>query len=764
MTIDYAPIMETVARILLGDPNPTLSKPPRELRFGSNGSLRIDLTKGTFFDFEANEGGGVLMLIRREEGLPSDQDAAKWLVERGLIKGENPEKARIVATYDYVDEDARLLFQVVRLEPKSFRQRKPGLNGEEWIWKLGDTRRVPYRLPELREAIASDRIIFIVEGEKDADRMAKLGLVATCNPGGAGKWQDELTPHFEGACVIILRDNDEAGRKHGVLVADRLKSTAAEISILDLPDLPEKGDVSDWLDAGHTVEELWELVSTKTLDPDEIKPKPSPSTGAPLLDPWEDYVVPPFPLDVLPGGVREFVEKHARIIGCDVSGLAMATLVNFSVAIDNRIMLKMMRNGKWFARPRLWVILCGEVSANKTQTIDMAVDELEAIQGGLRREYEIALKAFQEDKDNTVDEPDKPTRFVTMSTTIEKLANILSRQQRTGFLIKSDELAGFIGSMEKYSSSSKGASANRAFWLKAYDGGAFFEDRVIRGENFISDLVVSMIGGIQPDRLAELHGLTSDGLLQRFLPVMVNPGELPKDEPTDSALGYYADLTRRLTKLQPQTITMNDDAIAEMERIRQRIRDIQGVASSVAVGFDGFVGKLRGIAGTLTLILHIIAGPDTAPRDVERETVRSASRIIFDFVLKHAFAFYRTAESMADGDRTQRLASYVLTSGKDRFVPSDLTTNVRHLRGLALPEVNKQVSVLVAGGWLTPEPKRDEQHEKRPMISNPSIPHAWILNPQVRSVMLDRAKTEDRRKAELAALWKTWATDDEPGP
>jgi hypothetical protein len=117
---------------------------------------------------------------------------------------------------------------------------------------------------------------------------------------------------------------------------------------------------------------------------------------------------------------------------------------------------------------------------------------------------------------------------------------------------------------------------------------------------------------------------------------------------------------------------------------------------------------------------------------------------------------------MAEGDRTQRLASYILTSNRDRFIASDFTRNVRHLRGLTLSEVNKQVSVLVAGGWLMPEPKRDLQQEHQPLISNPSVPHAWNLNPEVKVYMRDRAAAEDRRKAELAAMWQTWTTDGQP--
>src|SRR5262245_56209053 len=99
--------------------------------------------------------------------------------------------APINVTYDYTDEAGALLLQVVRMPGKKFRQRRP--NGNDWIWKLGDTRRVLYRLPNILEAIAQDRPIFIVEGEKDVENLRRLNVVATTNPGGAGKWQAEYS-------------------------------------------------------------------------------------------------------------------------------------------------------------------------------------------------------------------------------------------------------------------------------------------------------------------------------------------------------------------------------------------------------------------------------------------------------------------------------------------------------------------------------------------------------------------------------------------
>ena len=157
-----------------------------------------------------------------------------------------PKNAHITATYDYNDANGDLLYQVCRLEPKAFRQRRPDGNGR-WIWQLGEEQRVLYRLGELLDY--PDATVFICEGEKDADRVAELGRCATTV--ASGKWTADCVRALADRNVFILEDNDDAGRKKAVEAAVALHGTAKSIRIVRLPDLPDKGDVSDWLDADH---------------------------------------------------------------------------------------------------------------------------------------------------------------------------------------------------------------------------------------------------------------------------------------------------------------------------------------------------------------------------------------------------------------------------------------------------------------------------------------------------------------------------------
>jgi RecA-family ATPase len=207
---------------------------------------------------------------------------ARGLWQQRKPNGGNGQHQQIVAQYRYTDENESLLFEVVRFSPKKFVQRRPDENGR-WIWNRKGVREVPYRLPDLMEAIAQERIIMITEGEKDADNLTNLGIPATTNAMGAGKWREELNEHFRGADVVVLPDNDDAGRAHADAVARSLNGVASRVRILELPNLPPKGDVTDWLEAGGTSQELYRLVDERayTHEPEERK---EPATLGELIN------------------------------------------------------------------------------------------------------------------------------------------------------------------------------------------------------------------------------------------------------------------------------------------------------------------------------------------------------------------------------------------------------------------------------------------------------------------------------------------------
>jgi hypothetical protein len=354
-----------------------------------------------------------------------------------------------------------------------------------------------------------------------------------------------------------------------------------------------------------------------------------------VFDPWENYIVPDFPLEILPAPIARFVTEQARVIGCDHSALAMACLAGFSGALDHRFRLKMMRHGTWYVSSRLWVLLVGDVSVKKTPIINAALAEIETIQGELQKEYKRQYaeykKALSDKNDPKPEEPEKPQRYISTDTTVEAIADILSRSPR-GILIKRDELSGWLGSMEKYGGTG-GANSDRAFWLQSFNGGCYTVDRIKRGETFIENLSVCIIGSIQPEKLGEIHGLTSDGLMQRFLPITVRSGMFATDTPVNA--DAYQLLIRQLTNMKPADLILADDALPVMEDLRRRLHELEQVGDGIAHGFTGFVGKLAGYAGSLALLLHLISAPEGSIL-VHRQTVENVKGLVLDFILRHA--------------------------------------------------------------------------------------------------------------------------------
>lgn len=259
------PMMPAVAKALLGEANQKLSQPSKGLlKFGNRGSMEVNIHEGWFADYESDVRGGVLELIKHKGGAVDDAAAFRWLEEHGIKDRAPMQDARHESTfYDYRDEKGHKLFRVERITGptgKRFLQHGPDGNGG-FTTKSGcmqGVRRVLYRLPELITADPA-KPVFYCEGEKDADRLIKDGLVATTHPGGAGKFDAVLEcikEHLADRRVVMLEDNDAAGRDHVAKGVDLLRGIAAEVVALRLPGLPDKGDVSDWLAMGGSAFDL----------------------------------------------------------------------------------------------------------------------------------------------------------------------------------------------------------------------------------------------------------------------------------------------------------------------------------------------------------------------------------------------------------------------------------------------------------------------------------------------------------------------------
>lgn len=251
-----------------------------------------------------------------------------WLMpDNGLPKGvKYKDRGKLTQTFDYLDEEGVLLFQTCRYqhEPtgdgkkptKEFIQRRPNGKGG-WTYGVKGVRKIPYRLPELVKS-GSQTPVLIAEGEKHVDKLIEMGFVATCNAGGAGSWtKTHHSPFLNGRDVIILPDNDKAGKKHAAKVRDALDGIAKSVLQVELPNLPESGDIIDWCAAGGTAEELRHLIENATVTVPDFKvetPKIDLNDPA-LLDP-ELKIVEKLGIDVFgeddKGRIKVFSQYHRK--------------------------------------------------------------------------------------------------------------------------------------------------------------------------------------------------------------------------------------------------------------------------------------------------------------------------------------------------------------------------------------------------------------------------------------------------------------------
>lgn len=243
-------------------------------------SFNFNSDTGEYFCHGCGKKGHIVHFYAKLNSLDTKHDYPKIL--SAIAKDFNipieETKRQLVKTYDYVDLEGKLIFQVCRYEPKSFSQRRMNDNGK-WIYNLDGIQRVLYRLPEI---VKADEVI-IVEGEKDSDSLAVIGFCGTTCPQGAGKWRPEYSDSLKDKNIVLCPDNDNVGREHMTRVGASLKGIAAGLKWLELPDLPSKGDITDWLKQFQTKEEAAEKLS--------ILIEAAPEYEAPVRHTLEDAIV-----------------------------------------------------------------------------------------------------------------------------------------------------------------------------------------------------------------------------------------------------------------------------------------------------------------------------------------------------------------------------------------------------------------------------------------------------------------------------------------
>jgi hypothetical protein len=436
-------------------------------------------------------------------------------------------------------------------------------------WRIGamPEPRPLYGLPDL----AAARRVVVCEGEKAADAARSLGFTPTTSAGGSQAANKTDWRPLAGKEVWILPDNDAPGRKYGETVAAILANLTPTpvVHVVELPDLPDAGDIVDWINAHGDAGE-----------PDGMRAEIEALVQA--VEPWrleeaDDLAFRPFPADALPDPIRGFVDAGARAIGCDPSYLALPLLTAIAAAIGNTRRLELKRG--WSAPPILWGAIVGESGTAKTPAFRLVMrpirerqrkalarhaEEMKQYEAELAR-WEKDMAAWKRDKKAANDPPEKPDppqaeRFIVSDTTVEALAPILLANPR-GLLLARDELAGWIGSFDRYAGKGR-AGADSANWLSMFNAESIIVDRKtgIPRTIHVPQAAVCVSGGIQPAILQRALGLEhrESGLAARLL-LTCPPRKAKRWTEADIDPSAEAELVRlfdRLYELQP---TAGDD-------------------------------------------------------------------------------------------------------------------------------------------------------------------------------------------------------------
>ncbi len=435
------------------------------------------------------------------------------------------------AMWTYHDAEGEPVGVIVRWNTPEGKAIRPiARRGASWIIGGMPTPRPLYHLPEL----ATAQQVYICEGEPAADAIRSVGLIATTSAHGsksAGK--TDWSP-LAGKECINSPDNDNAGQRYVDDVIELLATLTPVPTVkrIDLPDLPPSGDSVDYISARRTA----------GLDDDAIRAEiEALADAAEPIEPDQPVraidAFRPFPVEVLPEPLRSFVSEGALSIGCDPSYIALPLLSALAGAIGNSRSIQLKCG--WTEPAIIWTAMVGESGTWKTPAFKLAMAAIRDRQADAMRRhaeetaayqtrsltYEKNLTAWKRAK-TTSDPPEKPEeptaeRLIVSDTTVEALAPILLANPR-GVLLARDELAGWIGSFDRYTGGRGGADA--ASWQSAHNGESIIVDRKTGHPRtiFIPSALVSVTGGVQPGILDRLLGqeLRESGLLARLLLTM----------------------------------------------------------------------------------------------------------------------------------------------------------------------------------------------------------------------------------------------------
>ena len=465
---------------------------------------------------------------------------------------------------------------------------------------------------------------------------------------------------------------------------------------------------------------------------------------------------PELPLrDVLGPRLAQWVADAAEAKGAPADYVFAAALAAAGATIGNARWAALWQG--WAEPPVIWTMCIGLPSAGKSPAIDAALQPLRKAERPLREAAQKRLTEWQEKAElaklaeQTWKEaakaaikagetaPDRPTgcdagppphipRLVVNDGTIERVGAILAQQPR-GTLQMRDELAGWLEGMQRYA----GGGTDRPFWLEAFGGRGFTVERMGREPLTIDRLSISVLGGIQPDRLKSLlFKSDDDGLLARFLPIWPEPAPLRRPQAWADETLLEGALARLLAldlvtdendEARPWYIPFTDEARVLMDDFRKAARDWEAGAEGLMLSF---VGKLPGMAARLALVLGFLdwaADGAEEPREITHQHFGRAAHLLEIYLLPMARRAYTDAATPKAERAARRLVAIIREQGWQRFASRDVLRLDRSGLGTK-GELDPALALLEDGDCIRPiEPSANPQggRPQRQFLVNPAL-------------------------------------------
>ncbi len=644
-------------------------------------------------------------------------DAAQRVYERLLGK--------TAIVHKYRDAAGQHVGSVIRWDrPDGKKDIRPlGRHADGWRLEHLPEPRPLYRLPTILAAAASDRV-YVVEGEKCVEAAGDIGLLATTSSAGSNAASKSDWSPLAGREVVILADNDDAGRQYAADVAAILHELdpPAIVRVVELDGLEPGGDVADLVAAAGHPESLGYLEELAALrerierlaeETEPLQPKAATASTtlatsstparSSLVEAWR-----PYPTSAMPKAVSTLIEEAARSIGCDEAFVALPLLAVLGSAIGTtrRVELK----PGWRALPIVWPVTVAESGSQKSPAADVSLDHVREREDRLHEEYLSTLSTYESEvedyekcrsawrhaKKSDEPQPKRPRepihrRVLVEDATIEALVSALADNTR-GLLVATDEFSGWLAAQGRYNGT---AAADEAFFLKAYSGRSHNVSRRTGRSVHIRQAAVWLTGTIQPGVLRRALGVErrESGLLARLL--LAQPPRRPKKWTTDS-IGWttredFVRVLDNLYGLQHELVAGREESrIVRLSRDAETLfkgyfeehdRETIEHSGDLAAAWS----KLEETAGRLALIVHetrLAAGEHVVPDEIDSGSMAAAIELVGWFKYETRRVYSLLAESETDRAIRQaddRLAAFVIAQGGSVAV-RDVIAGVRWIK------------------------------------------------------------------------------------